>query len=98
MAQIWLFDKDAGSFTKIMHETYGARRPLWRPDGAGFYYVGEHARGANLCQYDLGTRQSKVLTRFPVDSVVFPSMARDGSLLVSDDLVGALYRIWYDGK
>jgi glucose/arabinose dehydrogenase len=23
---------------------------------------------------------------------------RDGSLLVSDDLVGALYRIWYDGK
>ena len=23
---------------------------------------------------------------------------RDGSLLVSDDLSGALYRIWYDGK
>ena len=23
---------------------------------------------------------------------------KDGSLLVSDDLVGALYRIWYDGK
>ena len=23
---------------------------------------------------------------------------RDGSLLVSDDLVGAVYRIWYDGK
>ena len=23
---------------------------------------------------------------------------RDGSLLVSDDLAGALYRIWYDGK
>ena len=22
----------------------------------------------------------------------------DGSLLVSDDLVGAIYRIWYDGK
>ena len=22
----------------------------------------------------------------------------DGSLIVSDDLVGALYRIWYDGK
>ena len=22
----------------------------------------------------------------------------DGSLMVSDDLVGALYRIWYDGK
>ena len=23
---------------------------------------------------------------------------RDGSLLVSDDFAGALYRIWYDGK
>jgi glucose/arabinose dehydrogenase len=23
---------------------------------------------------------------------------RDGSLLVSDDFVGAVYRIWYDGK
>lgn len=30
----------------------------------------------------------------PVDIAQLP----DGSLLVSDDLVGALYRIWYDGK
>jgi len=30
----------------------------------------------------------------PVDVEVM----HDGSLLVSDDLVGALYRIWYDGK
>ena len=30
----------------------------------------------------------------PVDVAQLP----DGSLLVSDDLVGALYRIWYDGK
>ncbi len=26
------------------------------------------------------------------------ALMHDGSLLVSDDLVGALYRIWYDGK
>jgi glucose/arabinose dehydrogenase len=30
----------------------------------------------------------------PVDVAVL----RDGSLLVSDDLAGALYRITYDGK
>lgn len=30
----------------------------------------------------------------PVDVAQLP----DGSLLVSDDQVGALYRIWYDGK
>ena len=26
------------------------------------------------------------------------SSLRDGSLLVSDDFAGAIYRIWYDGK
>jgi glucose/arabinose dehydrogenase len=26
------------------------------------------------------------------------AVMHDGALLVSDDLVGALYRIWYDGK
>ena len=30
----------------------------------------------------------------PVDVAQLP----DGSILVSDDLAGALYRIWYDGK
>jgi glucose/arabinose dehydrogenase len=30
----------------------------------------------------------------PIDVAQMP----DGSLLVSDDLAGALYRIWYDGK
>jgi glucose/arabinose dehydrogenase len=30
----------------------------------------------------------------PVDVAQLP----DGSLLVSDDLAGALYRIWYDGR
>ena len=34
------------------------------------------------------------ITWVPVDVAQLP----DGSLLVSDDLVGALYRIWYDGK
>jgi glucose/arabinose dehydrogenase len=30
----------------------------------------------------------------PVDVAQLP----DGSIIVSDDLAGALYRIWYDGK
>ena len=30
----------------------------------------------------------------PVDVAQLP----DGSILVSDDLAGALYRIWYDGR
>src|SRR5262245_28915094 len=45
VAQIWLFDRDAKSFTKILHEDFGCRWPLWKPDGSGFYYVREHARG-----------------------------------------------------
>jgi len=31
----------------------------------------------------------------PNDIVISP---QDGSLLVSDDQAGAIYRIWYDGK
>src|ERR1700726_3870931 len=43
------------------------------------------AEGGNANGYYLGR---------PVDV----AQLADGSLLVSDDLVGALYRIWYDGK
>ncbi len=81
-AQIWLFDRDDNQFTKILHKDYGSRWPMWKPDGSGFWYVGEQAKGANLCAYSFATKQSQALTNFPIDSVVFPSGARAGSLIV----------------
>lgn len=82
VAQLWLYDQKNGSFAKVLHEQFGSRWPLWKPDGTGFWFVAEHARGANLCSYDFKSKQAMPLTRFPVDSVVFPCVARDGSLLV----------------
>jgi tricorn protease len=82
VTQIWMFERDTQAFTKILHRDFGCRWPMWKPDGKGFYYVGEHARGANLCEYDFTSKTIKPLTTFKEDSVVFPSMARDGSLIV----------------
>ena len=44
--------------------------------------VGENARGSNLFAYDFKSAQATQLTKFLVDSVVFPCVARDGSLIV----------------
>lgn len=80
-AQIWLYDRDAKTFTKVLHEKFSCRWPLWKPDGKGFYFVGEHPRGSNLCSYDFGAKSIKQLTKFKEDSVVFPCITRDGSLI-----------------
>jgi len=82
VTQVWLYDLDAKTFTKVLHQDFGCRWPLWKPDGKGFYYVGEHAKGSNLFSYDFGAKASKQLTKFGDDSVVFPCIARDGSKIV----------------
>ncbi len=81
-AQVWMHDKKGGSFTKVLHRGLGSRWPMWKKDGTGFWYVAEHARGANLAAFDFKSKQSTLLTKFPADSVVFPCVARDGSLIV----------------
>lgn len=82
VTQVWLHDRKSNAFTKVLHQEYGCRWPMWKPDGSGFWYVGEHAKGSNLCEYDFHSKYTKPLTRFKADSVVFPSVARNGSLIV----------------
>ncbi len=82
VAQIWLYDLEAKTFTKVLHGEFGSRWPLWKPDGAGFYFVAERARGANLSSYDFAAKATKQLTQFKTDSVVFPALARDGSRII----------------
>jgi tricorn protease len=90
-AQVWLYDLEAKEFSKVLSKNFGCRWPLWRPDGNAFYYVEEHAQGANLFEYHFPTRQSRQLTSFKEDSVVFPCVARDGSAVVFRHLFD-LYR------
>src|SRR5262249_3130223 len=82
VSQVWLHDLESKSFTKVLHEEFGCRWPLWQLDGKGFYYVREHAKGSDLYRYDLAGKTSERLTKFTDGAVVFPSIARDGSRIV----------------
>jgi tricorn protease len=81
-AQVWLFDTATGEFEKILASEWDARWPLWKPDGRGFYYVAAKGKITNLHEYDFASKNSKPLTTFTADSVVFPTLSRDGSTLV----------------
>src|SRR5262245_54551474 len=91
VTQIWQYDLDSKSFTKVLHLDYSCRWPMWKPDQSGFYYVGEHATGSELMEYDFAGKKSYPLTKFGIDSVVFPCVARNGSAIVFRHLFD-LYR------
>jgi tricorn protease len=80
--QVWLYDREAKTFTRVLDHERGCLWPLWRPDGKGFYYVGAQSGSFNLREHDLATGDDSQLTHFDDDSVVFPCVARDGSAVV----------------
>lgn len=80
-AQVWLWDAEAKKHTKLL-AVDDARWPTWKPDGKKFYYVGARGKGAlNLREYDLATKRDRKITKFSDDSVVFPAISRDGSVI-----------------
>jgi Tol biopolymer transport system component len=91
-SQIWKADLDSGEFTRILDPEGGARSPLWKPDGSGFYFVGIHNGAFNLIDHDLESGEDLPLTRFEDDSVVMPALSKDGSTLVFRHLFD-LYRV-----
>jgi tricorn protease len=95
-SQIWLYDLEGKTFTKLLDQATGSAWPLWKPDGKGFYYVGAQKGAFNLWEYALESKSEKQLTRFEDDSVVFPCLARDGSTIVFRRLFD-LYRL-HPGK
>ena len=88
VTQVWLHDRKSSTFAKVLHEVHGCRWPMWKPDESGFWYVGEHGKGSNLCEYDFKSKYTKALSNFKSDSVVFPCVARDGSMIVFRHLFG----------
>lgn len=91
-SQIWLYDLESKRFQKVLALDSGCRWPLWKPDGNGFYYVGAQSGSMNLREYDLQKNTDRQITNFTDDSVVFPTLSRDGSTLVFRHLFD-LYRI-----
>jgi tricorn protease len=80
--QIWLWTEKSNEFKQLLDEPGGCHWPLWKPDGSGFYYVGAASGSFNLWERDLKDKESRQLTSFEDDSVVFPAISRDGSTIV----------------
>lgn len=91
-SQIWRYDLGGKQFTKVLDQDRGSLWPMWKPDGAGFYYVGGQTGNFNLYEHSGANGDSRPLTRFPDDSVVFPCISRDGSTIVFRHLFD-LYRL-----
>ena len=81
-SQIWLHDSDTKEFKQICVENYGCRSPLWKPDGLGFYFVCDKNGTFNLWEKDFSTSSTKQLTYFKKDSVIMPSISRDGGTII----------------
>ena len=80
--QIWMVDFETKEYTKLIARETGSCWPSWNANGSGFYYVGEQDGVFNLWVYDFQTEEERQLTQFEDDSVVFPCISRDGSMIV----------------
>jgi len=80
--QIWLFDRQAQTFQSLLTEPTECRWPLWKPDGSGFYYVSNRDGTYNLYERAFDGQEAVQKTHFQGDSVVFPTLSRNGETLV----------------
>ncbi|MGM0490217.1 MAG: S41 family peptidase [Planctomycetota bacterium] len=83
--QIWLYTIGEQKFRKIAEHPTGCRYPMWDPSGDQFYYVSGKEGGVfNLWRRKLDAEPAKArqLTEFTDDSVVFPAISRNGSVIV----------------
>ena len=80
--QVWLYETAGARFTKLLDPPQGVGSPLWKPDGLGFYFVGAQSGTMNLSEYTLASKQTRQLTHFEDDPVVYPCLSRDGSTVV----------------
>lgn len=86
-SQIWLaegLETEKPVFRKLIARESEARSPLWKPDGSGFYYLGDHGERElfDVWEHDLETGGEKALTALAEDPAIGPAIARDGSALV----------------
>lgn len=81
-SEIHLYEAPTGSFTTLIDEEWGARSPLWRPDGRSFYYLSNVNGGFNVWLRKLSGGPDKQLTFFEDESVVIPALSGDGKVMV----------------
>ncbi len=86
-SQIWLAENlETGSpkFTKLIARKNGARAPIWKPDGSGFYFAGNHGaeKQFNMWFYDFKSKKEAQVTSFTADAAIAPALSADGMTMV----------------
>ena len=85
-AQVWQLDLKSHETKELLHEGFDCRWPLWMPDSKGFYFTKGDWNGFDLWRYRFGKKDKKAKQRslvdFEQDSVVFPSISRNGDMIV----------------
>ena len=82
-----------GAIFSTQHGSWNRTVPVGARVMVTFLKEDGHVAGPSI-PFAEGWNDNGIYNGRPVDVIEL----YDGSLLVSDDLVGALYRIWYDGK
>lgn len=85
--------KYKGAIFSAQHGSWNRTVPVGARVMVTFLKEDGHVAGPSI-PFAEGWNENGIYNGRPVDV----AQLYDGSLLVSDDLVGALYRIWYDGK
>lgn len=86
-------EKYQGAIFSAQHGSWNRTEPVGARVMVTFLKADGHVAGPSIPFAEGWNENGHYLGR-PVDV----AQSWDGSLLVSDDLVGAIYRIWYDGK
>ena len=80
-SQIWEYALETCEFQQLVKRETESRTPLWQVDGKGFYFVSGQSGSMNLWHRDLTTGTDRQLTEFKDDSVIKPSISRDGRMI-----------------
>jgi tricorn protease len=91
---IWLFDSNAQTYTKLTKLKGENRNPIWSPDESFFFYLGEQSGSFNVWKMSLEGNQAgspEQLTRFEKNPVRFLTSSRTGILCFGFD--GEIYTL-----
>lgn len=80
--EIWLYDREARTFTRVVHKTSDSRTPIWAPDGTSFYYVSGEGGTNNILHHDLKTDSERTITTFSDDGVLQPTLSANGHVMI----------------
>ncbi len=85
-SRIWLHDLETGIQKLLVEMETSCRTPLWKPDGKGFYYVGQQDGCFNVREYTLTSGEDEALTGFTEASVILPTLSANGKMMVFRNL------------